>query len=511
MRIVILVVYPDELAVSAALRRVVGVIAVTEVQHAVGTAVSVASGDQCLFHLEVGFVRKDTRPYAGFLHDFRGYIGTVGHLIDDAAVIQRLQCLFCVMEVQQELLFSCHAALHDDFPCVLRHQHDPDAVVIRFQSLREILMCLEDRGGNAILLSGHIRKEGSMEYLTEVLVRFLHDPVGIDRLDDLLAVLAYGIGGFIVGVGNTGACSLRVIKVQFIPQSIDIQRRIIRVDDPIGGFHPRLACPCGNADFKADLLVGIRSGMGALYCRNRADRTVLDDLPVFRCKTIGALLSLFIQDRTFKYIPAIGSAAGSHLFKDTVGSILQFHAETVVRAGFNAQTIVCIRNLHCTERCDFSLCLTGKVAVNRHSLIGRNVCQEPQEEELDGAVLITGGNFGLNRKTGLSCIQIHAVGCRKGSLGKRESDVERFRFVFKPVEFINIDSDHNVFQPLFLSVKGSVYFTKSSRIGEKMSSRMPASRHTQPCSMPFFFSIVSPAVTMRFSPPILNSNLPDTT
>ena len=53
--------------------------------------------------------------------------------------------------------------------------------------------------------------------------------------------------------------------------------------------------------------------------------------------------------------------------------------------------------------------------------------------------------------------------------------------------------------------------TKSSRMGVKMSSRTPGSRASQPWMMPSVFSIVSPAVTSRTSPPMVKRKRPDTT
>ena len=53
--------------------------------------------------------------------------------------------------------------------------------------------------------------------------------------------------------------------------------------------------------------------------------------------------------------------------------------------------------------------------------------------------------------------------------------------------------------------------TKSSRMGVKMSSRTPGSRASQPWIMPSVFSIVSPAVTSRTSPPMVKRKRPDTT
>ena len=53
--------------------------------------------------------------------------------------------------------------------------------------------------------------------------------------------------------------------------------------------------------------------------------------------------------------------------------------------------------------------------------------------------------------------------------------------------------------------------TKSSRMGVKMSSRMPASVQTQPCSTPSSFRMVSPARTVWVTPSTVNSKAPDTT
>ena len=53
--------------------------------------------------------------------------------------------------------------------------------------------------------------------------------------------------------------------------------------------------------------------------------------------------------------------------------------------------------------------------------------------------------------------------------------------------------------------------TKSSRMGVKMSSRMPGSRASQPWMTESFFSIVSPAVTSRVSPPMVKRKRPETT
>lgn len=53
--------------------------------------------------------------------------------------------------------------------------------------------------------------------------------------------------------------------------------------------------------------------------------------------------------------------------------------------------------------------------------------------------------------------------------------------------------------------------TKSSRMGEKMSSRIPSSRQVQPWGTPFSFKRVSPARTVRVSPSMVKENAPETT
>ena len=58
---------------------------------------------------------------------------------------------------------------------------------------------------------------------------------------------------------------------------------------------------------------------------------------------------------------------------------------------------------------------------------------------------------------------------------------------------------------------GAASQTKSSRMGVKMSSRMPASVQTQPCSTPSSFRMVSPARTVWVTPSTVNSKAPDTT
>ena len=58
---------------------------------------------------------------------------------------------------------------------------------------------------------------------------------------------------------------------------------------------------------------------------------------------------------------------------------------------------------------------------------------------------------------------------------------------------------------------GAASQTKSFRMGVKMSSRMPASVQTQPCSTPSSFRMVSPALTVWVTPSTVNSKAPDTT
>ena len=53
--------------------------------------------------------------------------------------------------------------------------------------------------------------------------------------------------------------------------------------------------------------------------------------------------------------------------------------------------------------------------------------------------------------------------------------------------------------------------TKSSRMEEKMSSRIPSSRQVQPWGTPFSFKRVSPARTVRVSPSMVKENAPETT
>ena len=54
-------------------------------------------------------------------------------------------------------------------------------------------------------------------------------------------------------------------------------------------------------------------------------------------------------------------------------------------------------------------------------------------------------------------------------------------------------------------------YTKSSRMGVKRSSRIPASTQVQPCSTPFSLRMVSPLRTVRVTPSTVNSNAPETT
>ena len=55
------------------------------------------------------------------------------------------------------------------------------------------------------------------------------------------------------------------------------------------------------------------------------------------------------------------------------------------------------------------------------------------------------------------------------------------------------------------------YYRKSSRIGLKMSSRMPALVQMQPWTTPSVFSRVSPWRTVWVSPSMVKENSPDTT
>ena len=70
---------------------------------------------------------------------------------------------------------------------------------------------------------------------------------------------------------------------------------------------------------------------------------------------------------------------------------------------------------------------------------------------------------------------------------------------------------HCLFAATVTNSSKTFHLTKSSRMGVKISSRMPASVQTQPCSTPSSFKMVSPAWTVLVTPSTVNANAPDTT
>ena len=99
---------------------------------------------------------------------------------------------------------------------------------------------------------------------------------------------------------------------------------------------------------------------------------------------------------------------------------------------------------------------------------------------------------GRTRKTAPAITAGAAVGC-----------IIRFKTFLNPILLAAENHIRRIWSGCSLP-----YFKKSSRIGLKMSTRTPSSRHLQPCMISSCFKSVSPCFTSWVSFPIVNRKRP---
>ena len=138
---------------------------------------AVRPADEGSLYLHIPSVRKHILPDTGSPVRLWRQIRSVGHLIDQASVVDLRKTLLGIMKMQQKSLLSRHTHLHHNLLHVLRHQHHGQTVSVRRHRLGIILLRLKHGGAHTALRVRTVREKRSVEHFRDMLIGLVEQPL----------------------------------------------------------------------------------------------------------------------------------------------------------------------------------------------------------------------------------------------------------------------------------------------------------------------------------------------